>query len=81
MMSKYYKYALSDVWRVYNASCVQRSMSIVFTDPALVECVRCVVWGDEVPHHWGEVREADQSCPSAADGKYEWLCTSTPHVT
>jgi hypothetical protein len=56
-------------------------MSIVFTDPVLVECVRCVVWGDEVPHHWGEVREADQSCPPAADGKNEWLCSSTPHVT
>jgi hypothetical protein len=56
-------------------------MSIVCTDPVLVQCVRCTVWGDEVPHHWGEVREADQSCPSAAEGKNEWHSTSTLHVS
>jgi hypothetical protein len=35
------------------------------------------MWGDEVPHHWGEVREANQC---TAEGKNEWLFTSTLDV-
>jgi carbonic anhydrase len=53
-------------------------MLTVCKDLVLFECVRCVVWGDEVPHHWGEVREANQCI---ADGKNEWHFTSTPDVT